>query len=172
MENPMLTPAADHPTRNLLAQNLHDANSRLCYWLDRLAAGSAMSGSTTLDNLPADNPVGGQAQASFSVCPPVPGIRPPAPEQMTGLLSELTRAGAWLRQLPRGNDLKTDPENDLKTDPDLERELTHYRKNVERIRAMLPTIHHALLEERARLERERARVTSAAEWARVSRQTL
>jgi hypothetical protein len=86
--------------------------------------------------------------------------RVPAARQMAGVLSELMRAGAWLRQLPE------------EREPALADELTAYRKNVERLREMLPTIHRALLEERSRLETERARVGSAAEWARRSRETL
>ena len=86
--------------------------------------------------------------------------RPARPQQMAGLLSELLRAGEWLRALPK------------QRDPELEQELTEYRRNVERLRDLLPLIHSGLLEERARLEHERARVESAAEWARRSRQTL
>jgi hypothetical protein len=82
------------------------------------------------------------------------------PQQMSGLLTELMRAGQWLRELPREND------------PALEQELSAYRENVLRLREMLPRIHRALLEERTRLESERARVELAAEWARRSRQTL
>jgi len=79
---------------------------------------------------------------------------------MSGLLSELMRAGEWLRELP--------PDRDSA----LEQELSAYRRNVERLRDLLPAIHSALLAERARLESERARMTSAAAWARGSRQTL
>ncbi len=87
-------------------------------------------------------------------------MRPATPQQMAGLLSELMRAGQWLRALP------------CDRDSELEEELSQYRKNVERLRELLPTIHGTLLRERARLEQERARVESAAEWACRSRQTL
>jgi hypothetical protein len=90
-------------------------------------------------------------------------VRPPraaTPQQMAGLLSELMRAGENLRALP------------AERDPRLERELSAYRENVERLRALLPSIHTTLLQERARLEQERTRVGSAVEWARRSRQTL
>jgi len=86
--------------------------------------------------------------------------RAATPQQMSGLLSELMQAGEWLKHLP--------PEKD----PVLERELTDYRRNVERLRDLLPLIHSTLLQERARLEQQRARVASAAEWARGSHQTL
>lgn len=86
--------------------------------------------------------------------------QPAQPEQMAGLLSELMRVGQWLRWLPQT------------PDPQLESELREYRGNVERLRTLLPLIHEALLEERARLEQERSRVGAAAEWADCSRQTL
>lgn len=82
------------------------------------------------------------------------------PHQMAAMLAELMRAGQCLRELPS------------EKDPTLELEVNQYRKNVERLRDLLPSIHGALLRERARLEQERARVQSAAEWARRSRQTL
>jgi len=82
---------------------------------------------------------------------------------MAALLSELLRAGVWLRAEPlpaKGNDLELDGEID------------EYRRNVERLRELLPSIHRHLLAERARIEAQRARVHSAAEWARASRQIL
>jgi hypothetical protein len=85
------------------------------------------------------------------------------PEHMAALLSELLRVGAALRAQPipmHGSD------------PALDRELETYRGQVERLRALLPAIHTHLLAERARLEAQQARVRSAAEWARASRQTL
>jgi chromosome segregation ATPase len=85
---------------------------------------------------------------------------PATPQEMEGLLAELMRAGQQLRDLPAARD------------PELEGELSAYRKNVERLRTLLPSIHADLLEERARLEQERARVEAAAEWARRSRETL
>jgi len=85
---------------------------------------------------------------------------PATPQPIAALLSELLRAGEWLRAI------------DDKTDPELQRELADYRKQVERLRELLPSIHRALLRERARLEQERERLNAAGEWARVSRQTL
>jgi hypothetical protein len=85
------------------------------------------------------------------------------PQDISELLSELSRVGARLRAEPlpiKG------------TDFELDQELEQYRRNVERIRELLPSIHGQLLAERARLEAQRARVRSAAEWARASRQTL
>ncbi len=82
------------------------------------------------------------------------------PQQMAGLLSELMRAGQCLRTLPSEKDAA------------FGLELSEYRASVERLRTLLPSIHGTLLEERARLEQERSRVQSAAEWASRSRQTL
>lgn len=89
-----------------------------------------------------------------------PTSRTATPAQMTGLLAELMRAGERLRALPAGRDAALEPE------------LALYRQHVERLRDLLPTIHATLLEERARLEQERQRLASAAEWAERSRQTL
>ena len=115
------------------AQNLRETNARLGLWLDSLVADSALSS---------------------------PQVRAASPQQMAGLLSELMRAGEWLRSLPAAKDQA------------VELELSEYRKNVERLRNLLPSIHGALLRERVRVEQERARVESAAQWARSSRQTL
>jgi hypothetical protein len=90
--------------------------------------------------------------------------RPPTaiagPRQIASLLSELMQAGTWLRRLPNRNA------------PELRDELNAYRQNVERLRDLLPAIHEGLLRERARLEQERTRIASAAEWVRRSRETL
>ncbi len=85
------------------------------------------------------------------------------PEQLTAMLSDLLRAGAALRA-------ETIPV--IGTDPELDCELARYRRHVERLRELLPSIHSRLLGERARLEGQRARVQAAAEWARASRQIL
>ena len=116
-----------------LTQNLHETNSRLSASLDRLSP----------------RPDRSETQ-----------MHPVTPQQMAGLLSELMRAGQWLRELPVDRDLG------------LEQELSEYRKNVERLRKLLPSIHGTLLRERARLEQERARVESAAQWAHRSRETF
>ena len=101
-----------------LTQSLHEANARLHSSLDRLLPDSASA----------------------------PAPRPATPQQMEELLSELMKAGQWLRTLP------------AEKPPALEAELCAYRKNVEQLRDLLPSIQGALLRERARLEHERARV--------------
>lgn len=96
--------------------------------------------------------------------PAKPG--PPAvvtPEHMAALLAELLRTGA---------DLRAEPLPAMGSDPELDTELHEYRRHVERLRELLPSIHRQLLGERSRLEAQRTRVRSAAEWARASRQTL
>jgi len=86
-----------------------------------------------------------------------------APDAMSALFSELLRAGKELRA-------EALPEKGF--DPELDHELDQYRRHVERLRELLPSMHRQLLAERARLEAQRTRVRSAAEWARASRQTL
>jgi len=85
------------------------------------------------------------------------------PDCITALLAELLHAGARLRE-------QTIPAKGI--DPELDGELVQYRHNIERLRDILPSIHSQLLVERARLEAQRARVRSAAEWAQASRRTL
>lgn len=85
------------------------------------------------------------------------------PEQMGAMLSELLAAGASLRDQP------LPPKG---TDCELDSELAGYRRQVERLRDLLPSIHRALLAERARIETQRSRLRSATDWARASRQTL
>jgi hypothetical protein len=115
-----------------LCQHLHEINLRLCFWLDSLSSEPA----ATCD-------------------PPVA-----TPQQIAGLLSELMRAGEWLRRLPERNR------------EELQDEMDAYRRSIERLRDLLPAIHAGLLHERARLEQKRARIASAAEWVRRSRDTL
>lgn len=87
-------------------------------------------------------------------------VRPATPEQMNGILSELMRVGQFLRAAQH------------EPDSTVQQELGIYRKHVEQLRSLLPSIHATLLHERARLEQERQRLNSASEWVRASRQTL
>jgi len=66
-----------------------------------------------------------------------------------------------------GARLRAEPLPTKGTDSELDQELEQYRRNVERVRELLPSIHGQLLAERARLGAQRARVRSAAEWARA-----
>jgi len=90
----------------------------------------------------------------------LPHPHPARPQEIDALLSELRSNGAWLRTLPPPRE------------PELEEELSTYRQLIERLRDLLPAVQATLLEERARIERERSRVASALEWARRSRETL
>ena len=80
-------------------------------------------------------------------------------EHLARVLAELLLAGEFLRDGVAG----------AEADPELSRQISEYRKNVERLRSLLPTLHANLLNERAGLESERAHLESAAEWARASR---
>ena len=93
--------------------------------------------------------------AHAAACP-----RAATAKEIEEILSELMRAGECLRSLPENRAAE------------LERELAVYQSNVTRLRDLLPSIHQALLRERARLEQERLRLGPAAEWVRASQQTL
>jgi len=99
-----------------------------------------------------------------TLLPQAPGAfettRALSPEEMTRLLSWLMRAGQCLHCVS--------PDHRLAH----EREITEYRKEIQRLHAVLPSIHSALLKERSRLESQRERLSRAGEWMRVSRQTL
>ncbi len=82
------------------------------------------------------------------------------PQRVSELLAELMDTGKFLQSLPQ------------ERSPELQHEIYEYRRNVERLRDLLPAIHKSLLQERARLEQERLRIDSAGEWARRSRETL
>ncbi len=143
-----------------ITEHLHETNSRLCVWLEDLVPDAdPESGGKSIAKS------GGEPGASSVVASGVAAqslaARVATPRQMAGLLAELMRAGQCLRELPGEED----------RDPALAIEVNQYRKNVERLRDLMPSIHGALLRERARLEQERARVESAAEWMRRSRET-
>ncbi|MFZ0954991.1 MAG: hypothetical protein WAN60_01510 [Candidatus Sulfotelmatobacter sp.] len=132
---------------------------------DQLVEGQAVENRLAQDQL-AQNLQGTNRRLRFWLESLFPGRESPSaatPQQMAGLLSELLRAGEWLRRgLPQ----------EQERDAELQSELGHYRRNVLRLRELLPSIQKVLLHEKARLEAERARVECAAEWARGSRRTL
>jgi len=97
---------------------------------------------------------------SLSTCSGVPDPRTLSPQHIASLLAELRQAGEWIRSAPSHRP------------PQLQHALDQYRTLVERLRELMPRIHTTLLAERDRMEQERARVSSAAAWARRSRETL
>lgn len=82
------------------------------------------------------------------------------PDEILFLLSELMRAGEWLKGAPQPRD------------PQAEQQISEYRTQIERLRRLLPNLQSSLLAERARLENERERVHAASRWTHTSRQTL
>jgi len=115
----------------VLTLMLRETNARMGFWIDGLSGSPA-------------------SEQPYAI----------RPQQINGLLSELMRAGEWLRAMPDHSD------------PELAEQIRLYRGHVERLRDVLPLVHETLLCERARLEHQRARIESAAEWARRSHQTL
>ncbi len=90
---------------------------------------------------------------------------PATPAQINAVLDELLHAGKLLQAgLP--DPLPGDREHPLNS------EISEYRQHLEQLRDLLPFIHSQLLQERSRLEAERARLDAAAEWATTSRQSL
>ena len=118
-------------TERQLAENLRCTNARLRGWLENLKPDAAQPMVTN------------------------------APQLISELLSELLRAGEWMRQGAAES-----------PDRQVQAELGDYRRNLERLRDHMPAIHSHLLAERARLEAERARIESSVNWAQGSRQIL
>jgi hypothetical protein len=92
----------------------------------------------------------------------VPNLQPELdPDQVVELLNSVLRAGECLRA-----EVASAP------DPAWQAETLHYRKNLERLRGILPLLDVQLRAERARLEAERTHLEAASGWAASSRQTL
>jgi hypothetical protein len=75
------------------------------------------------------------------------------------MLGELLRAAECLRRLPAN----------LQAGSELEKEISEYRGNLEKLKQFLPDLHGRLLAERARLQSVQEHVAAAAAWARASR---
>lgn len=82
------------------------------------------------------------------------------PRQISDLLAELRKAAKCLKTLPAHGDAGVNIE------------ACAYRQQVEHLYRVLPGIHSALVEERARLRQRRKRVDAAAAWAEASRETI
>ena len=80
--------------------------------------------------------------------------------QISELLTTLLRAGECMRSIAVVGD-----EERLEM-------LSAYRAQVERLRTLLPSIHGALLRERARLALEQQRLHAVTAWAQASQQNL
>jgi hypothetical protein len=88
-------------------------------------------------------------------------LTPVTPAGSGKLLAELRRAACLLRSLPA--DLR---ENGL------QKEVSEYHRNLRQFGLVLPLVHERLLLHKARLEKARTHLTSAAAWADASRKTL
>lgn len=87
---------------------------------------------------------------------------PLEPEDLSGLLAELSRAAGCLRSIP----------SDYAADMELEKALSEYRSTVEQLAQILPRIHGRLLTEKTRLEIAREHMTATAAWAQASTKTF
>jgi len=83
------------------------------------------------------------------------------PQDFSDMLGELVRAAECIRNLPTKRE-----------GSELEKEISEYRGNLEKLKQFLPDLHGRLLVERARLQSMQAHVATAAAWARASRKTL
>ncbi len=82
------------------------------------------------------------------------------PQQLSELLAALMRAGQCLHAATGCSDI------------DLQKETQSYRKEVERLQTVLPSLQAALVAERERLQEQRNRVSTTAAWAQASRETI
>lgn len=77
------------------------------------------------------------------------------PDALTPLLAKLNSAAELLKGI-----VASDP-----ADLELQKEISDYRSNVEKLQELLPLIHNRLLSEKARLESARAHLAAVAAWA-------
>jgi hypothetical protein len=85
-----------------------------------------------------------------------------APTEFTDLLTELRRGTDCWRGLPTAST----PEAEMVS------ELSDYRRNVELLGKILPSLQGRLLVEKGRLQTARTHVAKVAAWAAVSKKTL
>jgi hypothetical protein len=84
------------------------------------------------------------------------------PEDLAGLLADLSRAASLVRGIPSASVF----------DAEMKKEIWQYRATVEQLAQILPSVHGRLLTEKARLEIVQSHMTAAAAWAQASRKTL
>jgi len=85
-----------------------------------------------------------------------------APTEFTDLLSELLRASDGLRGMPTAT----------AADAELASEISEYRRNVEQLGKILPSVQGRLLVEKVRLQTLQSHMTAAKAWAQASKETL
>ena len=98
------------------------------------------------------------------------------PEDIMGILSAMLRANRMMQQQTvHQQTVQQDPgEASTHRDPHIDPDPTiaGYRGAMQRIRELLPQLEARLLEERARLETEQARIRATMGWAQTSRRNL
>ncbi len=82
-------------------------------------------------------------------------------DPMSELLGIILRVGEQLAPIVSGT-----------LDVSMEAELTKYRSNLHQLQQILPTVHARLIQQRARLELERARMQQVAGWTRNVQDSL
>ncbi|MGO9125378.1 MAG: hypothetical protein ACLP6G_10880, partial [Terriglobales bacterium] len=82
--------------------------------------------------------------------------------EFTDLRAELLRSADCLRSLPPATN----------TNAEVATEISDYRRNMEALGKILPSLQGRLLVEKARLETAREHVAKAAAWAQGSKKTL
>lgn len=83
-------------------------------------------------------------------------------EDFENLLQEVTRAAAWLRQVPP----RSIP------DPEWSKEACNYRNTLQQLQHILPAIEKRLLAEKMRMEITHTHLAAAMGWANASKSTV
>jgi hypothetical protein len=89
-------------------------------------------------------------------------------QDFSSLLAELLRASECLRPGPDSDDTAA---LEAGFDSRVEKEALEYRANLEKLCRFLPGLHVRLLAEKARLEKARAHLAAAENWARLTAKT-
>lgn len=84
------------------------------------------------------------------------------PQDLSALLTQLLRAAECLRHPPAHSEATAA----------LEKETLEYRRNLEKLKRFLPSLHVRLLAEKSRLETAQTHLAAATAWARLSKKTL
>lgn len=84
-----------------------------------------------------------------------------APTEFTDLLAELLGAGDLWRGMPGAA-----------ADAEMASEISEYRRNVEQLGKILPSVQGRLLVEKVRLQTLQSHMTAAKAWAQASKETL